>query len=52
MQTFDMAIYKLIKEGRMAEAEGMEYATNPDKLRMHLQGIFLDDSRRILSTLG
>lgn len=52
MQTFDQAIYKLIKEGLVAEQEGMEYATNPDKLRMNLQGIFLDDSRRILSSLG
>jgi twitching motility protein PilT len=52
MQTFDQAIYKLIKEGRVAETEGMEYATNPDKLRMNLQGIFLDDSRRILSSLA
>lgn len=51
MQTFDQAIYKLIKAGRLAEAEGMEYASNPDKLRMHLQGIVLDDSRRILSSL-
>jgi twitching motility protein PilT len=52
MQTFDQSIYKLIKEGRVSEADGMEYATNADKLRMHLDGIFLDDSRRILSSLG
>ncbi len=52
MQTFDQSIYKLIKEGRVTEADGMEYASNPDKLRMHLQGIILDDSRRILSSLG
>jgi len=52
MQTFDQAIYKLIKEGRVTETDGMEYATNPDKLHMNLQGIFLDDSRRILSSLA
>ena len=52
MQTFDQAIYKLIREGRVTEKDGMDYATNPDKLRMNLQGIFLDDSRRILSSLG
>jgi len=51
MQTFDQAIYKLIKEGRLNETEGMEYATSPEKLKMNLQGIFLDDSRRILSTI-
>ena len=52
MQTFDQAIYKLIKEGRVTEKDGMDYASNADKLRMNLQGIFLDDSRRILSSLG
>ena len=51
MQTFDQAIYKLIKDGRLNEAEGMEYATSPERLKMNLQGIFLDDSRRILSTI-
>lgn len=51
MQTFDQAIYKLIKDGRIAEQDGLEYATNVDKLRMNLQGIFLDESRRILSSL-
>jgi twitching motility protein PilT len=51
MQTFDQAIYQLIKEGKVCEADGMEYASNPDKLRMNLQGIFLDDSNRILSGL-
>ena len=51
MQTFDQAIYKLIKEGRVTEQDGMEYASNADQLRMNLQGIFLDDSRRILSSL-
>ena len=51
MQTFDQSIYKLIKEGRITEADGMDCATNPDKLRMVMQGINLDDSRRILSSM-
>lgn len=51
MQTFDQSIYTLIKEGRLTEAEGLEYATSPEKLKMSLQGIFLDDARRILSSL-
>jgi len=51
MQTFDQAIYRLIKEGVVAEAEGLEYASNPEQLRMSLQGIFLDESRRILSSI-
>ena len=52
MQTFDQAIYQLIQAGRVTERNGMEYATNADKLRMNLQGIFLDESRRILSSLN
>ena len=51
MQSFDQAIYHLIKDGLVAEAEGLEYATNPEQLRMSLQGIFLDESRRILSSI-
>ena len=52
MQTFDQAIFKLIQDGRITETAGMEYATNPEMLRMNLQGIFLDDPRRILSSLA
>jgi twitching motility protein PilT len=51
MQTFDQSIYKLIKEGRISETDGMQYASSPEKLHMILQGIVLDDARRILSTL-
>jgi hypothetical protein len=29
----------------------MTYASNPQALRMNLQGIFLDEGRRILSSL-
>jgi len=50
MQTFNQHIYELIKSGTITEAEGMENATNPEQLRMNLQGIFLDESRRILAT--
>jgi twitching motility protein PilT len=50
MQTFNQAIYKLIKGGSVTQEEGMRYATNPEALRMNLQGIFLDEARRILAT--
>ncbi len=49
MQTFNQSIYKLITEGYITQEEGMRHATNPAALRMNLQGIFLDESRRILS---
>jgi twitching motility protein PilT len=51
MQTFNQSIYGLIKGGMISQDEGMRYATNPQALRMNLQGIFLDESRRILSTI-
>jgi len=49
MQTFNQHLYKLIKSGTISEAEGMENATNPEQLRMNLQGIFLDEGKRILA---
>jgi twitching motility protein PilT len=48
MQSFNQSIYEHIKAGRITEEEGMRYATNPESLRMNLQGIFLDEGRRIL----
>lgn len=48
MQTFNQSIYELIKSGTITEEEGMRFATNPESLRMNLQGIFLDEGRRIL----
>ena len=49
MQSFNQSIYELIKADLITEEEGMRHATNPEALRMNLQGIFLDESRRILS---
>jgi twitching motility protein PilT len=51
MQTFNQSIYNLIKSGMITQEEGMTYASNPQALRMNLQGIFLDEGRRILSSL-
>jgi twitching motility protein PilT len=50
MQTFNQAIYGLIKGGLVSEQNGMQYASNPEALKMNLKGIFLDEARRILST--
>jgi twitching motility protein PilT len=50
MQTFNQALYKLIKAGTITQDEGMQHAGNPAALRMNLQGIFLDEARRILAT--
>lgn len=51
MQTFNQAIYQLIRDGLVSETEGMRYATNPEALKMNLKGIFLDEGSRILSDL-
>ena len=48
MQSFNQAMYNLIKSGLITEKEGMLFATNPESLRMNLQGIFLDEGNRIL----
>ncbi len=48
MQTFNHALYTMIKNGVVAEKDGMDYSPNPEALKMNLQGIFLDQDRRIL----
>jgi pilus retraction protein PilT len=49
MQTFNQALYALIKAGVVSEQNGLQYASNPEALKMNLKGIFLDEARRILS---
>ncbi len=48
MQSFNQSLYNAIMSGTIAEEEGMRHATNPESLRMNLQGIFLDEGKRIL----
>ena len=50
MQTFNQAVYNLIKTGAITEEEGLLRAGNPETLKMNLKGIFLDEAHRILST--
>ena len=50
MQTFNQAVYHMIRGGVITEEMGMRYASNPESLRMNLKGIFLDESKRILAT--
>ena len=44
-------LFQLIKGIVVSEADGMRFATNPDSLQMNLRGIFLDEGRKILSSL-
>jgi len=49
MQTFNQALYKLVKAKLITEEEALSKATNPEALKMNFRGIFLDESRRILA---
>ncbi len=51
MQNFNQCLYGLIKSGKVTEAEAMRHAGNPEALRMNLQGIFLSEGKRILSSV-
>jgi len=49
MQTFNQALFNLVKQGKVTEREALAKATNPQTLEMNFKGIFLDEARRILS---
>jgi len=48
MQTFNQVLYKLIRSGAITEEVGMSHSPRPEALKMNLQGIFLDEGKRIL----
>jgi twitching motility protein PilT len=49
MQSFNQAIYDLIREGVITEQNGLGYASNPQALGMMLKGIRQDTTSRILT---
>jgi Tfp pilus assembly pilus retraction ATPase PilT len=49
MQTFNQALYKLVKAKMISEEEALSKASNPEALKMNFRGIFLDESRRIMA---
>jgi len=49
MQSFNQALYDLVKAGKVSEKEALGKASNPQALEMMFKGIFLDEGRRILS---
>ncbi len=49
MQTFNQALFTLVKQGKVTEKEALAKATNPQALEMNFKGIFLDEARRILT---
>ncbi len=48
MQTFNQALYKLIKSRMVTEKDALERATNRQALEMNLKGIFLSEDKGIL----
>ena len=49
MMSFNQSILSLIKKGLIKEDIGLAHADNPEVLKMNIQGIFLDEERRIVS---
>lgn len=48
MQSFNQSLVNLVNEGIISEDDAMKAATNPESLRMNLQGIFLGSENAIL----
>jgi len=48
MQSFNQALYDLVKAGRISKEAALEKATNGQALEMMFQGIFLTSGNRIL----
>ena len=48
MQSFNQALYDLVKAGRVSKEDALEKATNAQALDMMFQGIFLSSGNRIL----
>ncbi|MDP7036140.1 MAG: PilT/PilU family type 4a pilus ATPase [Planctomycetota bacterium] len=50
MMDFNQSIFKLVQDGYISKKIALSNSPNPDQLKMNLQGIFLDDQRRILGS--
>jgi len=52
MQSFDQALYDLVRGGKITEEEALGNSPTPEALKMRFQGVVLNESRRILSARG
>jgi twitching motility protein PilT len=50
MQSFNQSLLDLYNRKLISKEDALACATNPDALKMNMQGIFLDEARRILAT--
>ncbi len=48
MQSFNQALFNLVKDHKITEKEALAKASNAQALEMNFKGIFLDEGRRIL----
>ncbi|MFN0068404.1 MAG: type IV pilus twitching motility protein PilT [Limisphaerales bacterium] len=48
MQSFNQALFNLVKARKITEKDALSKATNAQALEMNFKGIFLDEGRRIL----
>ena len=49
MQSFNQSLLGLMNEGIITEEDALKTATNPDALKMIMQGIDLNDGSQILN---
>lgn len=48
MQTFNQSLLKLVQSGRVREEDALAKSPSPETLKLNLQGIFMDDAKRVL----
>jgi hypothetical protein len=48
MQDMNMSLVDLINQGLISKKVALQYSSNPEQLKMNLQGIYLGDDHKIL----
>lgn len=48
MQTFNQSLLKLVQSGKISQEDALAKSGSPEVLKLNLQGIFLDDAKKIL----
>lgn len=48
MQTFNHSLLKLVKSNQISQEDALAKSPNPETLKLNLQGIFMDDAKKVL----
>lgn len=48
MQTFNQSLHNLVQSNKISQEDALSKSANPEVLKLNLQGIFLDDAKKIL----